>query len=75
MIERTNGKRRALWWDANTLNIMNPRTGAIWTDQEVRDALIGVYTHLRSKMPNLIIAANGTVEIDGKKEKMGMNTS
>jgi len=48
-----------IWWDANTLNIMNPRTGAIWTDQEVRDALIGVYAHLRSKMPNSLIAANG----------------
>jgi hypothetical protein len=48
-----------IWWDANTLNIINPRTSAIWTDQEVRDALIGLYTQLRNKMPAILVVTNG----------------
>jgi hypothetical protein len=48
-----------IWWDADTVNIINPRTGTIWTDQEVRDALVGLYTHLRDKLPSSLIVPNG----------------
>lgn len=57
--------RSEIWWDtANSSNIINPRTGVVWTDQEVRDALVGVYTHLRTKMGSLLIVANGIFDGD-----------